>query len=109
MARILPFQPDAGSHTSVLMSESLLGVSVAVTRQNAGTLSNTFGVVAPRAARSPPTPGGRKLPAGTICADVIFVCGSATLARFSHVVAAIAGIVPTATRSPAVTKMREYV
>jgi hypothetical protein len=29
----LPFQPVAGSHTSILMSESLVGVSVAATRQ----------------------------------------------------------------------------
>ena len=32
-----PFQPDAGSQTSILMSESPDGVSVAATRQNAGS------------------------------------------------------------------------
>ncbi len=34
----LPFQPEAGIHTSTLMSESDEGVSVALTRQKAGTL-----------------------------------------------------------------------
>src|SRR6266566_2767458 len=33
----LPFQPDAGNQTSILMSESLLGVIVADTRQNDGS------------------------------------------------------------------------
>src|SRR5437879_5522980 len=60
-ARNLPFQPDAGSHTSVLMSESLLGVNVAVTRQNAGKLANGF-AFAPR----PAPPGGTNAPAVTI-------------------------------------------
>jgi hypothetical protein len=32
----LPFQPDAGSHTSILMSESLDGLLVIATRQKAG-------------------------------------------------------------------------
>ena len=38
-----PFHPDAGSQTSILMSESLDGVSVAATRQNAGSVANTRG------------------------------------------------------------------
>ena len=33
----LPFHPDAGNQTSILMSESLVGFSVAATRQNAGS------------------------------------------------------------------------
>src|SRR5215510_1497246 len=54
----LPFQPDAGSQTSILMSESLVGVSVAVTRQNAGKFANGF---------VPPRPAGCvKAPAATI-------------------------------------------
>ena len=36
----LPFQPAAGSHTSILMSESADGLSVAATRQNAGRSVN---------------------------------------------------------------------
>src|SRR5215510_8219082 len=54
----LPFQPAAGNQTSILMSESLVGVSVAVTRQNAGSFAYVF--VAPRA------PGGVNDPACTI-------------------------------------------
>jgi len=33
-----PFQPEVGIQTSILMSESLVGVSLAETRQNAGIL-----------------------------------------------------------------------
>src|SRR6266849_1403255 len=36
----LPFQPDAGIQTSILMSESPVGFSVAATRQNAGSVLN---------------------------------------------------------------------
>src|SRR5215467_794497 len=35
-----PFQPSAGIQISTLMSESLVGVSVAVMRQNSGNFSN---------------------------------------------------------------------
>src|SRR5215471_14462839 len=47
-----PFHPDSGSHTSIRISESLAGVNVAATRQNAGTFLNTsaprtFAVKAP--------------------------------------------------------------
>src|SRR5579871_5558175 len=35
----LPFQPAAGSHTSMRMCESNVGVNVAVTRQKAGRLA----------------------------------------------------------------------
>src|SRR4051794_35177093 len=54
-----PFHPAVGSHTSILMSESLDGAMVAATRQNSGRLAYTGGVVpAPRApaARSRATP-----------------------------------------------------
>ena len=40
----LPFQPAAGSQTSILMSESLVGVSVAATRQNAGSARDRVAV-----------------------------------------------------------------
>ena len=36
----LPFQPVAGIHTSILISESLLGLVVAITRQKAGSPLN---------------------------------------------------------------------
>ena len=36
----LPFQPDAGIHSSILMSESRLGLIDAATRQNAGSSAN---------------------------------------------------------------------
>jgi len=35
-ARYLPFQPETGSHTSILISESGVGWSVAATRHYAG-------------------------------------------------------------------------
>src|SRR6516165_7138292 len=82
----LPLQPDAGSHISVLISESELGVSVAVTRQNAGRFANGF--TAPF--RTAPA-GGTKASAATICAESILACGSARPMSFSHGVAASAG------------------
>src|SRR5260221_5549930 len=36
----LPFQPSAGIHTSILISESELGRTVAATRQKAGSCRN---------------------------------------------------------------------
>ena len=42
-ASYLPFQSVAGSQISALISESLVGVMVVVTRQNAGSLANAFG------------------------------------------------------------------
>src|SRR5580765_2384882 len=62
-ASSFPFQPDAGSQTSILMSESAEGVSVAATRQKDGRLAKTF---APR----PPRPGAVNAPGATICASV---------------------------------------
>ena len=44
----LRFQPDSGSQNSTRMSESLLGVSAAVMRQNAGPPAKGF-VAAPAA------------------------------------------------------------
>src|SRR5262245_24222236 len=66
-----------GIHTSILMSESLVGFSVAATRQNSGTSLNA---AAPRA----PPPGGVNWPAATVCAIVIVVFGSETDSRLSH-------------------------
>src|SRR4029077_10334544 len=78
--RYLPFHPASGSHTSILISESLAGLSVAVTRQNAGRF-----LVA--AAGMPKVGGGTNAPASTGCAKVIVVSGSFNAARLSQVAA----------------------
>src|SRR5215813_5626485 len=65
-----PFQSEAGSQTSILMSESGEGVSVAATRQNAGNWLNCCTVAGPVPDRLNP-------PAGTLWAKVIEVFGSA--------------------------------
>src|SRR5689334_18415520 len=70
-----------GSQTSILMSESLDGVSVAATRQNAGRLSYGF-APRPRACT-----GATNAPAATVCAIVIVVCGSERFERSSQVAA----------------------
>src|SRR5688572_18025619 len=71
----LPFQPEAGNQTSILMSESLVGFSVAATRQNAGS-----------AVKSLESPGasGLNAPACTGAATVIVARGSAIFARSLH-------------------------
>src|SRR5262245_56029539 len=63
----------SGSHTSILMFESLDGLSVAAIRQNAGRLISVAlnGVV--------------NDPAGTLCAIAIVVFGSESDVRLSHV------------------------
>src|SRR5262252_5510552 len=82
------------------MSESLDGVSVARTRQNAARLAYGFAAgpcppPRPRpaaAASAPPRAGAgaTNAPAATDSADSIFACGNATDARFSHAVDAAA-------------------
>ena len=79
----LPFHFDAGIHTSILTSESLDGVKVAVTRQNAGTAPNCAAAGGPPVS-TPPVAGGTEAPATTSAADVIFVSGSERLAKLSH-------------------------
>src|SRR4051812_25491680 len=74
----LPFQFAAGSQTSILMSDSLVGLSVAATRQKAGRSPNW----APPA--RPPPPAGANAPAATGSAAVIVALGSASVARLSH-------------------------
>src|SRR6266571_7329663 len=88
----LPFQPDAGIQTSILMSESLDGFSAAATRQNAGRLRKAC-TAAGRGA-VPPTGGGVNAPASTAVANVIVVPGSVSDARLSH------DRVPAAVSSP---------
>src|SRR5438552_18717991 len=76
-----PFQPaEAGNQTSILISESLDGFSVAARRQNAGRLA--YENPRPR-----PTAGLTKAPGDTVCASVIVVFGSESAARLSHVAA----------------------
>jgi hypothetical protein len=75
----LRFQLLAGSQISTLMSESLLGVSVAETRQNSGR--SLYGLP-PRGEPAPP--GSVNCLAGTVCAAVILPSGKAKAARLSH-------------------------
>src|SRR5580704_13660102 len=71
-----PFQSATGSQTSILMSESHEGVSVASTRQKVGNWLNC-GVAGP-------VPGRVNAPAGTTRARVIEAFGSARDDRLSH-------------------------
>src|ERR1700733_14739697 len=75
------FQPEAGSQTSILMSESLDGASVAITRQKAGRPLKraVFGRPGPGAA------GGIKAPAAMLWADVMVTWGRLSRERLSHV------------------------
>src|SRR5437763_846460 len=82
-ASSLPFHPEAGSQTSILMSESLDGVSVAATRQNTGSPPKAVRPLAPR-------PGATNVPAPTVCANVIATGGCDNADRLSQV-APIAG------------------
>src|ERR1041384_3067072 len=77
--RYLPFHPVSGSHTSILMSESLAGLRVAATRQNAGRFFTEAGGALAR--------GGMNAPAATVCASVMVVSGRLSVARLSHVAA----------------------
>src|SRR5262249_35507300 len=76
----VPFHPVSGSQISTLISESLVGVSVAVTRQNSGSLAYIGGTAAPAGLG----PGGTTAPSGTCSAAVIVVCASASLASVSQ-------------------------
>src|ERR1017187_8171267 len=85
-ASYLWFQSDAGSQSSTLMSESLVGVRVASTRQKAGR--SLYGLVAgPLPARPLGFSGRVKAPAATVCAAVIVASGNFSEARESHVAA----------------------
>src|SRR5262245_25903110 len=105
-ASYLPFQPVMGSQTSTLISESLVGASVAITRQNAGKPAYGLGAAPPLPfplpLASPVPAGGAPLafaggggatnaPGAIVCAMVIIVFGSFCDAMLSHE-AAIAGI-----------------
>jgi hypothetical protein len=78
----LPFHTAAaGSHTSILISESLEGRIVAAKRQNAG-VSAYFTSAGPCRCEKPA--GGWNAPGGTKTAMVTVVCGSESLARSSQ-------------------------
>jgi hypothetical protein len=62
-----------GSQTSKWISESLVGLDTAMTRQNAGRLIEL------------PAPEGMNAPAGTSTADVTVVFGMMSLVRLEHV------------------------
>src|SRR5215831_1505621 len=72
--RYLPFHAFSGNQTSILISESAEGVRVALTRQKGGKPLMLVGLA-----------GGVNSPEVTGSAAVIFVFGSASCARLSHV------------------------
>src|ERR1700680_3715364 len=79
----VPFQPEIGIHTSILMSESLDGDRVAVTRQKAGRVANWVNAGCPPIPE-PPNVGGVKVPGSTVFADAIVVLGNLIEARLSQ-------------------------
>src|SRR5437868_15258135 len=76
-----PCQYAADIQTSILMSESDEGVSVAATRQKVDSWLNC--------GAAGPVPGRVNAPAGTIWARVIEVFGSAKDDKLSHAAAAL--------------------
>src|SRR5690349_11286931 len=82
LASKFPFHPAAGSQYSILMSESLEGLDVTWTRQNAGRFSNP--PPPPLALPFPPAgAGGAKAPAATDSAMIV-VCGIVSEFKLSH-------------------------
>src|ERR1700756_3682439 len=84
-----PFQVVSGSQISILIDESAVGVSVAVTRQNAGNGASVCAGL---------EPGTTKLPVRLSAADVIKVCSSCNDCRLVHGVA-MADVVDTTTEA----------
>src|SRR5262245_11727918 len=70
----LPFQPSAGIQTSILISESEVGLMVAATRQKAGSWRKVFCCAGLRLGRV-------KAPAATASALVMVVAGRERVAR----------------------------
>jgi hypothetical protein len=89
-----PFQPEAGSHTSNSIWESLEGWMTPVTLQKAGKLGIAGDL------------GGVNEPAGMDCAEVIVVAGRLSCARLSHVAAA-AGALVQAIHAPSAIAVRD--
>src|SRR3954470_3663786 len=76
------FQFDTGIHTSILMSESLVGVNVAATRQNAGSFA--YAPLVPAL-----VPGGTNAPRSTTPAKVIRAFVNVSEDSGSHVGAGV--------------------
>jgi hypothetical protein len=76
-----PFLFAPGIQTSILMTESELGLAVAAMRQNSGRFFSGVGLY-PRGALG--GGGGVNSPAGTDVASVIVVCGKDSVARLSQ-------------------------
>ena len=74
-AASFPFQLAAGAQTSIAISDSGVGLTVATTRQNAG--SPRYGAVAP-------PPAGANVPAAITRADAMVTRASDIDARLSH-------------------------
>jgi hypothetical protein len=72
----LSFQPEAGSQTSNLISESLVGFATPSTRQKAGMSTAGAGCPGPD--------GGLNVPAATDVADVIVASFRVRAVRLSH-------------------------
>src|SRR5437870_4741436 len=89
-----PFHPDSGIQISILISESLDGLSVAAMRQNAGRSRN-----APPPAGPFGGVGSVNAPASTTRASVIVALGSAIDMRLSHDAAASSARLPIAVAS----------
>jgi hypothetical protein len=97
----LPFQvepaldpcAEAGNQTSTAISESVVGRSVAVTRQNAGRSANGRHVI-------PATSGGVKVPLEIVSVAVIVVAGSDSDRRLSHVLVAAWAVLDAAAATP---------
>src|ERR1051326_691680 len=81
----LPFQFCPGNQTSILISESDVGLTTAATRQNAGKRSNAACCAGERFGRV-------KAPAATVSALVIVASASASVERLSQVAANAAGM-----------------
>src|SRR5436853_7834165 len=94
-----PFQLEAGNHTSILMSESGVGFTVAAIRQKAGRSLNC--APPPR----PPPPAGAKAPAATAWAEVMVVPGSLSDVRLSHGAAEAGRALNTRTSNTAEDRM----
>src|SRR5260370_5913797 len=97
--RNFPFQRSDGIQTSILMSESAVGLSSAATRQKAGKRLKA-------ACCAGGAEGNVNAPASTDSARVMVVFGSASVERLSQVLANITGAVVTARR--AMTRVMKY-
>src|ERR1019366_2724014 len=97
-ASYLRFQFVAGSQTSILISESEVGLRVARTRQKAGRSFQGL-AAGPRPARPLGLAGRVNSPAATFCALVMVASGKVRVVRESQGVAAKAGMAMSSRRA----------